>query len=1124
MNLPTPANNSSVERNPVSPPSNHARVLAALLVVHSDSEAAGMLMALRRGGFSVRHMRVSDQAHLRQELARTPWDVVITANRLPSCRGVDILRAVQSLNTQLPVILVYGDGGAPSAIDAIREGAHDCIHKNELADQLAHSVRRQLDQRQQRLLEVQFRTGPAVAADRAQQAMAVLPIAIYECDATGCILGYNPAAAALWGREAQIGHDMWTGAWRQYTPDGQPVAPGDGPMAICLRSGDPVNGVETLIERPDNTRRHVAQHVHPLRDADGHLTGAYNFLIDLTEQRRASDQARLARNVLAAVSQGVLICGADRRILSSNQAFVSLTGYAEEDLVGSSCAVLQGPETSAQTIVDMQRALHAQVTFHGDILNYRKDGSTFWNQLTIDPVHDEQGRLTHSVGILRDVTAQRAAQEKIDWLSHFDPLTQLPNRELLALRCAQDLRRMQHDAGSLTMIVVDIDRFKLVNEILGFAAGNEVIKEFAHRLTRAVRAQDTVARLGADEFALLLPGETPEGASQVIERLQASLSAPFEVGDQVASVCASVGVAIHPNDGDDFESLFKAAQTAMHLAKAKGGNQHRFHSAAMSDESKTRQVIGSALRSAIQHNEMHLVYQPFVDLQSGRIVGMEALLRWTHPELGVVSPAVFIPVAEQSGHIVAIGAWVLRQACLDITQWRAQGLHTVPVSVNLSPLQFRDPGLLDKVRTTLQEFAIESSQICLELTEGAIMDDVAQSELTMRAFKEMGVSLSLDDFGTGYSSLGYLKRFPFEKVKIDQSFVRDINTNSQDAVIASVVISMAHGLGLRVIAEGVETESQCEFLRRNACDEIQGYLFSRPIPAPAMADLLQQERRFPTQPSRLQVRERTMLLVDNEPQVVVALKRLLRPDGYRVLSASSGPEGLAMLAGHPVDIIVADQCMTGMTIVQFLREVKSLHPASIRIVLSSHTGMPSMTEAVDDGSVYCVLTKPWDDGQLRGFIEQAFRHKSLADENDQLSLKILTATQELTRSKRHLREVLAHQQRVLERGAHNPDVPREALMSLALPVLAIDDEGVISFANARAEDMFGTEQPLLSQPAAERLPRLHALVGHGQTSGPIGYKGPDGNGYKVQQQIMGHISQSRGTVITFTPTGEATTA
>ncbi|MCP5282983.1 MAG: EAL domain-containing protein [Rhodoferax sp.] len=1340
------------------------RPLRLLLVVDKDREAARMLLALRQAGFAVRHERVSDSLALRGALARSRWDVVIADLHLPRWSGLEALREVQTVRAELPVILVGGDSGSEAAIEALRQGASDCIHRSELPSRLAFSVQQSQDRLAEQKLVQQQRNRPQHVAQRAQQALAVLPVAVYECDTDGYIRQFNRAAADLWGCEPDIARTRWNGAYHQFTADGLPLAADRCPMATCLRTGMPVHGTETIIERPDGSQRHVEQHAHPLRDADGTLTGAINILLDRTERQRqerrlllsdaasrsmfdnnpaacmmnlpqagitsvnnrfvemtgysraellgrkveelalwigdpqslatlarirdtgqaeglpaqfrrkdgdlrrvivsttkvnvggveqmltsfvdltsqqlAFEEARLARTAMAAVSQGVLVADAERRILSINQTFAKMTGYTQDELLGQSCAILQGPDTSVETVQAMRTALRQGQSFQAEILNYRKNGQKFWNQLLIDPVHDDMGRLTHFVGIQRDITEerarqaelqlsqqvfaqsregvvvtdarrrivmvnnaftsitgytqqevlghnpsmlsaqrhdavfyrdmwrsvisdgawqgevwnrhkngteylerlavhvlrdadgnvsnfigtfsditeQRAAQERIDWLSHFDPLTQLPNRELLADRCTHDISLAQRDGKPLTMMVLDMDRFKLINETLGYALGNRVIKKFARRLVQTVRSQDTVARLGADEFALVLPGETPDGAAHLVERLQAILSEPFGVADQEASTSVSIGIAVHPADGTDFEGLLKSALVAMHEAKARGGNQHRFYNAEMFAASTQRMTIGSALRSAIHDDQLQVHYQPFVDMQSGRIVGMEALLRWTHPELGPISPATFIPLAEQSGQIVAIGAWVLRQACSDMQQWRARGLPTVPVSVNLSPLQFRDPALLDTVRQTIDAFAVEPGDICLELTEGAVMDDVTHSEKMMRALKDLGVTLSLDDFGTGYSSLSYLKRFPFDKVKIDQSFVRDINRNNQDAVIAKVVISMAHGLGLRVIAEGVENELQCEFLRSNVCDEIQGYFFSRPIPAASMEALLREDRRLPAHLVRVQTKLRTVLLVDDEPNVLASLKRLLRPDGYRILSASSGQEGLDMLARQPVDIIVSDQRMPGMTGVQFLRQAKALYPQTIRIVLSGHTELQSVTDAINEGAVYRFLTKPWDDAQLRDFIEQAFRHKELADENETLNIKVMTANQELATSNRQLQEVLDRKQRALVRGEQNLDVLRDALMQVDLPVLAIDDDGVVAFANTQAEQL-GPGLQLLGNELAARLPSLAALVNSAAPQRGR-FLSPRGLAYLARWQAMGHASNARGLVITLIPTHE----
>lgn len=682
----------------------------------------------------------------------------------------------------------------------------------------------------------------------------------------------------------------------------------------------------------------------------------------------AKSQTNAAHSqAIASISQGVLITGPDRRIVSVNAAFESMTGYTEQELLGRSCAVLQGVDTSAATLAHMREALHAHKPFFGEILNYRKDGTPFWNELSIDPVINAQSVLTHFVGIQRDVTQKKEAQvqlwlaeqvfsqmqegilvtdlrgdmvmvnaaltlisgysqdellgknprmlssgrqeasyyramwsavgalgtwegevwnrrkdgaeylqrlrisvlrdthgaisnyigtisdiseqhaalERINWLSHFDTLTGLPNRTLLADRCNQALDIAKRDAKPLAMVMVGIDHFQKINDTFGHAIGDEILQQFARRITILVREQDTLARTGGDEYILLLPGDGAREVAHLSTELMALVSQPFLVGHRELKVTASLGIAIYPDDSTTFDALFSAAEVAMHQAKELGRNRYQLFNASMYEKAAAQVALISALRSAVALNQLQLHYQPFVDLHSGSIAGMEALLRWNHPELGAVSPAHFIPMAEQSGLILEIGAWVFEQACRDMRRWLNAGIDVPPVSVNLSPVQFRDPALLVHMRTTLQSLAIAPQMVCIEVTEGALMEDVAQSEQLLREIKVMGMRLSLDDFGTGYSSLSYLKRFPFDKVKIDQSFVRDIGNSPQDEVIAKVVIAMAHGLGLHVIAEGVETEAQCAFMCVNQCDEIQGYFFSKPIAPDAMQAMLEQAPQLP---------------------------------------------------------------------------------------------------------------------------------------------------------------------------------------------------------------------------------------------------------------------------------------
>ena len=532
-------------------------------------------------------------------------------------------------------------------------------------------------------------------------------------------------------------------------------------------------------------------------------------------------------------------------------------------MIGHNPRLLGSGRQDAEFYRAMWKAIDTQGAWQGEIWNRRRDGTDYPAWLTISAVRGDHGAVCNFIGTFSDISEQRAARERINWLSHFDPLTGLPNRALLADRCTHDISATQRDGRPLAMMVLGIDHFKLVNDTLGHAVGDQLLKQFARRIADALRDQDTVARVGGDEFVLVLPGDTPDGASLLALRLMQLLARPYDVNGTELNITASVGIAICPPDGLKFEALFTSAEVAMHQAKQLGRGKHRFFNAEMLQRTLAQAELVAALRTAAALDQLHLHYQPFVDLQTGRISGMEALLRWTHPELGAVGPARFIPIAEQAGLINGIGSWVLRQVCQDMRDWSDRGISMLPVSINISPVQFREAALVQQIGTTLREFSIQPGMLCIEVTEGSLIEDVPHSELLLRSLKSLGVGLSLDDFGTGYSSLSYLKRFPFDKVKIDQSFVRGISTSSQDAVIAKVVISMAHGLGLQVIAEGVETEGQCAFLRDNACDGMQGYFFSRPVPKAELESLLVADRRLPA--NLRQAARKSVLAAESQP-------------------------------------------------------------------------------------------------------------------------------------------------------------------------------------------------------------------------------------------------------------------
>lgn len=516
------------------------------------------------------------------------------------------------------------------------------------------------------------------------------------------------------------------------------------------------------------------------------------------------------------------------------------------------------------------------------------------------------------------------------------------------------------------------------------------------------------------------------------------------------------------------------------------------------------------LEQALALDQLCLLYQPLVDLQTGAVVSLEALVRWQHPVQGLLAAHAFLPRAEAAGMTAAIGHWVLRRACGDLNAWRRGGQNHLRVAVNVSPSQFRDPGFGDAVAAMLDDYAITPAALTLEITETALTEAGDGCDDVLAGFKARGLNLTLDDFGSGHGSLSSLKRYPFDAIKIDADFIRNVVNDSHDAAMAKSIIAMGHNLGMKVVAEGVETESQCDFLRRNMCDQIQGYFFAPPLASAELHQLLVSGRALPEHLLRMHKPPRRLLMVDDEPNILAALKRLLRGDHYQVYSANDGPQGLAVLAEHPVDVIVSDQRMPGMLGADFLRKARELAPDTIRIMLSGYTELQSVTDAVNEGAIYKFLTKPWDDEQLRGHIADAFRIKEIADDNLRLNLEVRSANQELAAANRRMEQLLQEKQRQISRGEISLSVAREVLQHLPLAVIGMDDAGMIAFVNGAAAGLFRHGGALLGSEAGNVLPELF------QADGAPRHHVADieGQRYAVMCYPMGEHSASRGSLIT----------
>ncbi len=554
------------------------------------------------------------------------------------------------------------------------------------------------------------------------------------------------------------------------------------------------------------------------------------LILDVTEKKLAEQRLSQWAAAFENTSEGVIIASTDGRIQDVNRAFCQITGYTRQEIIGQSPSMLRSGRHDDSFYQAMWATLNATGKWQGEIWNRRKNGEVFPEWLSVSGVTSEEGELTHYVGVFADISPIKESERKLLHLAHHDPLTGLPNRLLFSARLDHALQQTRRSPSTIALLFLDLDRFKNVNDSLGHALGDELLVQAAHRLRSCVRQQDTVARLGGDEFIVILEDlADPEDAGAVAGKILEDLQTAFTLKGHEVVVTASVGISLHPSDGEDGNTLLRNADAAMYRAKELGRNNFAYYTPELTTIVRERFDLENNLRRALEREEFELFFQPQVSAADGRIVGAEALLRWRHPELGLVTPDRFIPLAEETGLIKPIGEWVLREACAHAKRWRDMGLPPMRLAVNLSGQQITPECIKDKLERILQESRMDPRSLEFEITESFVMEHPEQSVRVLDTLKNLGISLAIDDFGSGYSSLGYLKRLPVHTLKIDQSLVRDIPSDPNDEAIAKAVIALGHSLGLTVIAEGVETEMQGNFLRTEGCDQLQGYLYSEPL-------------------------------------------------------------------------------------------------------------------------------------------------------------------------------------------------------------------------------------------------------------------------------------------------------
>lgn len=611
------------------------------------------------------------------------------------------------------------------------------------------------------------------------------------------------------------------------------------------RYSTPISKVEIQAKHSNGHAIWLEINFSVIRDSNSQPRGILCLARDSTARKESEAELRLSAIVFENSFEGIMITDAKGAILRTNKAFTRITGYLFSEVYGKNARLLQSGRHNAEFFSSLWKSLEESGYWNGEIWNKRRNGEVYPQKLSISVIKSKEGTVLNYIGILEDITEKKQTEERIHRLAYYDELTELPNRVLFQERLKRALVHAKRNNRWVGLLFLDLDRFKSINDTMGHPAGDQLLRLTAERLKNCVREEDTVVRMGGDEFILILFNMKPndrahQGAQKVARKVLTSLSQPFSIGGREVFIGASIGVAFYPQDGTQSTQLLKNADLALYHAKALGRNNAQFYTEEIHHKMVSRIDLENELRRAVQSNELQLYYQPQACIETGRLSGVECLLRWYSPQRGLILPSEFISIAEESKLISAIGEWTLRTACQQASSWLKQGYRLPSISVNISGKQVAEPKIFEQVQNILLETGLSPHHLDLEITESILVEDITTVIETLKRLKSIGIRISIDDFGTGYSSLSYLKRFPIDTLKIDRAFVRDITVDADDAEMIAAIIALAQNLNLGIVAEGVETWGQLEFLRHHHCRFVQGYLISHPLPPPAMTKLLAQ--------------------------------------------------------------------------------------------------------------------------------------------------------------------------------------------------------------------------------------------------------------------------------------------
>ena len=577
---------------------------------------------------------------------------------------------------------------------------------------------------------------------------------------------------------------------------------------------------------------HVTMASAPIFNSQNEYDGVIVGVIDVSWQRKQELKLKMLSSAVEQSGTMVMITNQQGDIEYVNPKFCEITEYDKDEAVGQNANFLRSSDMDAEALADLWAKITSGIDWHGELHTKKKSGELFWSLMSISAINDEHGQVSHFVTVIEDVSQLKEARLQMEQLAYIDSLTGLANRLLFRDRLEQALKSVQRNKTHAALLYLDLDRFKRVNDSLGHDVGDALLMKVAERLRQCVRHQDTVARMGGDEFVVLLTDvDEMSGASSVAIKVLKVMAEPMKLLTHEIIITPSIGITLAPHDSLNADILLKNADLAMYRAKSLGRNNYQFFTQEMNSKILENLLVEEELRKALDQDQMILNFQPQIEIESGKLIGIEALVRWQHPEKGLVSPDDFIPVAEETGLIVELGEWVLLTACRNVRNMEASGFPSIKLAVNLSARQFKDPNLIDMIQNVLDKTNFKPIQLELEITETMLMENLDYAIDVLKQIQALGISLTIDDFGTGYSSLSYLKQLPINSLKVDKSFIMDIPYDENDMEITAAIIAMAHKLNLEVVAEGIETDEQWEFLKRNKCDTGQGYLFSKPLAA-----------------------------------------------------------------------------------------------------------------------------------------------------------------------------------------------------------------------------------------------------------------------------------------------------